>query len=62
MDALREILPALGRMGINAEVVRTIYTEIRASIANGKPLSTEQIVARLKELGVNLGSASPAVL
>jgi hypothetical protein len=49
-------------MGINAEVVRTIYTEIRASIANGKPLSTEQIVARLKELGVNLGSASPAVL
>ena len=62
MDALREILPALGRMGINAEVVRTIYTEIRASIANGKPLSTEQIVARLKELGVNLGSAFPAVL
>ena len=62
MDALREILPALGRMGINAEVVRTIYTEIRASIANGTPLSTEQIIARLKELGVNIGSASPALL
>ncbi len=62
MDALREILPALGRMGINAEVVRTIYTEIRASIANGTPLSTEQIIARLKELGVNIGSPSPALL
>jgi hypothetical protein len=32
----------------------TIYTEARRALAAGKPLSIEQIVARLKELGVSL--------
>lgn len=62
LDALREVLPALGRIGINAQVVRTIYTEVQASIASGKPMGLEAIVERLRELGVNLNSASLAKL
>jgi Dockerin type I domain len=54
LDALQRILPLLGRLGINRNVVLTIYTEAKAAEASGKPLTIDQIVARLKELGVHL--------
>jgi hypothetical protein len=54
LDALERVLPLLGRIGINREVALRIYTEVRASVAAGKPMNFEQIIARLKELGVNL--------
>jgi hypothetical protein len=58
---LRRIVPILGRMGVDREVISTIYKEIRAAAAAGKPMSLDQIVARLKELGVSLGVASAAI-
>jgi hypothetical protein len=48
-------------MGVDREVISTIYKEIRAAAAAGKPMSLDQIVARLKELGVSLGGASAAI-
>lgn len=54
LDALQRVLPLLGRLGINRNVVLTIYTEAKAAEASGKPLTIDQIVARLKELGVHL--------
>ena len=54
MDVLKRVLPLLARMGIDRSVALTIYTEARRALAAGKPLSIEQIVARLKELGVSL--------
>ena len=54
MDVLQRVLPLLARMGIDRSVALTIYTEARRALAAGKPLSIEQIVARLKELGVSL--------
>lgn len=54
MDVLKRVLPLLARMGIDRSVALTIYTEARRAMAAGKPLSIEQIVARLKELGVSL--------
>ena len=62
IEALRQVLPALGRLGINAQVIRTLYTEIQASIANGTPMSLDAIMTRLRELGVNLNSASLSTL
>ncbi|MEI6526760.1 MAG: dockerin type I domain-containing protein [Planctomycetota bacterium] len=54
LDALQRVLPLLGRLGINRNVVLTIYTEAKAAEASGKPLTIDQIVARLKEFGVHL--------
>jgi hypothetical protein len=43
-------------------VALTIFTEARAAAAIGQPLTMEQIIARLKELGVSLdGIRFPAV-
>jgi hypothetical protein len=60
-EALRHIVPILGRIGINREVILTIYNEARAAAANGTPMTGEQIIVRLKELGVSLDSLRPAV-
>jgi hypothetical protein len=49
-------------MAINRQVASTIYSEVRAAVAAGKPMSTEQIVARLKELGVKLEGVNLAAL
>lgn len=62
LEALRQVLPTLGRLGINAQVIRTLYSEIQTSIANGKPMNLDAIVTRLRELGVNLNSASLSTL
>ncbi|MFM7975389.1 MAG: dockerin type I domain-containing protein [Pirellula sp.] len=62
IDPIRRVLPVLGRLGISREVALTIYTEARAAAAIGKPLTIDQIIARLKELGVSLdGINFPAV-
>jgi len=57
-DALRRLIPFLGRIGINREVMLTIYNEVRAAAAKGTPMTGEQIIARLKELGVALNAAN----
>ena len=62
LDPIQRVLPVLGRLGISREVALTIYTEARQAAAIGKPLTIDQIVARLKELGVSLdGINFPAV-
>ncbi len=62
IDPIQRVLPVLGRLGISREVALTIYTEARAAAAIGKPLTIDQIIARLKELGVSLdGINFPAV-
>lgn len=62
IDPVQRVLPVLGRLGISREVALTIYTEARAAAAIGKPLTIDQIIARLKELGVSLdGINFPAV-
>lgn len=60
-EALRHILPILGRMGLNREVILTIYNEARAAAAKGTPMTGEQIIVRLKELGVSLDSLKPTL-
>ena len=54
LDLLERVLPILARMGVDRSIALTLYTEARAALASGKPLSFEQIAARLKELGVSL--------
>jgi hypothetical protein len=60
-DALRQIVPILGRIGINREVILTIYNEARAASAKGTPMNGEQIIARLKEMGVSLDMFKPVL-
>ncbi|MFN9628580.1 MAG: dockerin type I domain-containing protein, partial [Planctomycetota bacterium] len=62
IDPIQRVLPVLGRLGISREVALTIYAEARAAAAIGKPLTIDQIIARLKELGISLdGINFPAV-
>ena len=53
---LEQVLPLLGRLGIQRDVALRIYMEAKAAVVAGKPLSIDQIVARLKALGVSLDS------
>jgi hypothetical protein len=55
-ELMRRVLPLLGRLGISREIILTIYTEARAAAAAGTPWTFEQIVARLKELGISINA------
>ncbi|MFZ4469004.1 MAG: hypothetical protein ACOYOZ_07080, partial [Pirellula sp.] len=59
---LEQVLPLLGRLGIQRDVALRIYMEARAAVAAGKPLSIDQIVVQLKALGVSLDSINKPVV
>ena len=59
---LEQVLPLLGRLGIQRDVALRIYMEARAAVAAGKPLSIDQIVVQLKALGVSLDSINNPVV
>jgi hypothetical protein len=59
---LEQVLPLLGRLGIQRDVALRIYMEAKAALVAGKPLSIDQIVARLKALGVSLDSINKQVV
>jgi hypothetical protein len=59
---LEQVLPFLGRLGIQRDVALRIYMEAKAALVAGKPLSIDQIVARLKALGVSLDSINKPVV
>jgi hypothetical protein len=59
---LEQVLPLLGRLGIQRDVALRIYMEAKAALVAGKPLSIDQIVARLKALGVSLDSINKPVV
>jgi hypothetical protein len=59
---LEQVLPLLGRLGIQRDVALRIYMEAKAALVAGKPLSIDQIVARLKALGVPLDSINKPVV
>jgi hypothetical protein len=59
---LEQVLPLLGRLGIQRDVALRIYMEAKAALVAGKPLSIDQIVARLKALGVSLDSINNPVV
>lgn len=58
---IEAVIQRLRTAGINAEVITKIVSEFRLSVDAGAPLTFEQIVARLKELGVDVAKLFPPV-
>ncbi len=63
-DRIRQLLERLilklESAGINAEVIETITSEIKAGIESNSPLTFAQIKTRLAELGVDLSRLFPS--
>lgn len=58
---IQALVEKLKSAGVTAEVITTIATELKASIDAGKPLTLDQIRARLVELGVDVSKLFPVV-